>query len=161
MFEHSGMVRRVVRAEPPPTLELTRQGLIDLLEEADVAYPPRATKSVLLDLVVQHRQGAFIEFLEATKRATAKRTLESLARIELGAQGGALLERVTTTRTTKDGAVTTTVRERFTAPDWHADGWFLEPRAFRGAWQPLRARPAFRVRSTRLSRRNTVRSPKV
>ena len=40
-----------------------------------------------------------------------------------------LLERVTTTRTTKDGAVTTTVRERFTAPDWHADGWFLEPRA--------------------------------
>ena len=55
------------------------------------------------------------------------RTLESLARIELGAQGGALLERVTTTRTSrifKSGVATTTVRERFTAPDWHADGWF-------------------------------------
>ena len=52
------------------------------------------------------------------------RTLESLARIELGAQGGALVERVTTTRTAKDGTATTTVRERFTAPDWHADGWF-------------------------------------
>ena len=33
------------------------------------------------------------------------RTLESLARIELGAQGGALVERVTTTRTAKEGAV--------------------------------------------------------
>ena len=52
------------------------------------------------------------------------RTLESLARIELGAQGGALLERVTTTRISKSGVATTTVRERFTAPDWHADGWF-------------------------------------
>ena len=56
------------------------------------------------------------------------RTLESLARIEEGAQGGALVERVTTTRTAKDGTATTTVRERFTAPDWHADGWFLERR---------------------------------
>ena len=64
----------------------------------------------------------FLEFLEAIKRAT--RTLESLARIEEGAQGGALVERVTTTRTAKDGTATTTVRERFTAPDWHADGWF-------------------------------------
>ena len=87
------------RDEPPPTLDLTRQGLIDLLEEAEVQYPPCATKTALLDLVVQHRQGPFIEFLEATKRAGAVRTLESLARIELGAQGGARLERVTTTRT--------------------------------------------------------------
>ena len=34
----------------------------------------------------------------------------------------------TTTRTSKSGVVTTTVRERFTPPDWHADGWFLERR---------------------------------
>ena len=116
------------RDEPSPTLELTRQGLIDLLTEADVPYPVRATKSVLLDLVVLHRQGPFLEFLEATEKAAAVRTLESLARIELGAQGGALIERVTTTRTAKDGTVTTTVRERYTAPDWHSDGWFLERR---------------------------------
>ena len=116
------------RDEPPPSLELTRQGLIDLLEEADVAYPVRATKSVLLDLVVLHRQGPFLEFLESIEKAGALRTLESLARIELGAQGGALVARVTTTRTATDGTVTTTVRERFTPPDWHADGWFLERR---------------------------------
>ena len=116
------------RDEPPPTLELTRQGLIDLLAEADVTYPAQATKSVLLDLVVRHRQGPYIEFLEAVKRSGALRTLESLARIEAGAQGGALVERVTTTRTSKTGVVTTTVRERFTPPDWHADGWFLERR---------------------------------
>ena len=72
----------------------------------------------------------FLEFLEASTRATpgAIRTLESLARIELGAQGGALVECTTTTRTAKTGATTTTVRERWTPPDWRADGWFLERR---------------------------------
>ena len=66
----------------------------------------------------------YLDFLDSIKKAGAVRTLESLARIELGAQGGALLERVTTTRISKSGVATTTVRERFTAPDWHADGWF-------------------------------------
>ena len=70
----------------------------------------------------------FLEFLEASTRAGAIRTLEALARIELGAQGGALLERTTTTRTAQSGAVTTTVHERWTPPDWRADGWFLERR---------------------------------
>ena len=70
----------------------------------------------------------YIAFLAATTRAGAVRTLESLARIEEGAQGGALIECVTTTRTAKDGTVTTTVRERWTPPDWRADGWFLERR---------------------------------
>ena len=75
----------------------------------------------------RRRQGPFLEFLEATEKAGAVRTLESLARIELGAQGGALVERVTTTRTAKDGTATTTVRERFTPPDWHADGTRIVP----------------------------------
>ena len=69
----------------------------------------------------------YLDFLDSIKRA-AVRQLESLARIELAAQGGALLERVTTTRTSKSGVATTTVRERYSAPDWHADGWFLERR---------------------------------
>ena len=77
----------------------------------------------------------FLEFLAATTRAGAIRTLESLSRIEAGAEGGALLECTTTTRTAKNGATTTTVRERFTAPDWHADGWF-------GLVSAHRARPA-------------------
>ena len=98
------------------------------LTEANVTYPARANKTELLRLLTLHREGAYLEFMEAVKRAGAMRTLESLARIEAGAQGGALVERVTTTRTTKDGAITTTVRERWTPPDWHADGWFLERR---------------------------------
>ena len=73
-------------------------------------------------------QTPFLKFLKATTRAGAIRTLESLARIELGAQGGTLIECVTTTRTAKDGTVTITVRERWTPPDWRADGWFLERR---------------------------------
>ena len=81
---------------------------------SEVPHPVRATKTALLDLVVLHRQGPFLAFLAATEKASAVRTLESLARIELGAQGGALVERVTTTRTAKDGTATTTVRERFT-----------------------------------------------
>ena len=110
------------RDEPPPTLDLTRQGLIDLLVEADVTYPARATKTVLLRLLTLHREDPYLQFMHAVKRAGAVRTLESLARIELGAEGGALLERVTTTRTAKDGTATTTVRERWTPPDWRADG---------------------------------------
>ena len=112
------------RDEPPPTLELTRQGLIDLLAEADVTYSVQATKTELLRLLTLHREDPFMQFLQSIEKAGAVRTLESLARIELGAQGGALLERVTTTRISKSGVATTTVRERFTAPDWHADGWF-------------------------------------
>ena len=69
-----------------------------------------------------------MQFMHAVKRAGAVRTLESLDRIEAGAEGGALIERTTTTRTAKNGTATTTVRERFTPPDWHADGWFLERR---------------------------------
>ena len=93
-----------------------------------LVYRRLETKPVLLRLLTLHRQGAYLEFLDAVKRAGAIRTLESLTRIEAGAQGGALVERVTTTRTSKSGVVTTTVRERFTPPDWHADGWFLERR---------------------------------
>ena len=69
----------------------------------------------------------YLQFLHASTRAGAVRTMESLARIEAGAQGGALIERTTTTRTAK-GVATTTVRERWTPPDWRADGWFLERR---------------------------------
>ena len=116
------------RDEPPPTLDLTRQGLIDLLTEADVTYPARATKTELLERLTLHREGSFLQFLQASTRAGAIRTLEALARIELGAQGGALLERTTTTRTSKTGVVTNTVRERWSPPDWRADGWFLERR---------------------------------
>ena len=108
------------RDEPPPTLELTRQGLIDLLTEAGVPHPAGATKSVLLRLLTLHREDPYLQFLQSIEKAIAVRTLESLARIELGAQGGALLERVTTTRISKSGVATT--MERFTAPDWHADG---------------------------------------
>ena len=72
------------------------------------------------------REDPYVQFSQATEKAGAVRTLESLARIELGAQGGALLECTTTTRTAKNGTTTTTVRERFTPPDWRADGWFLD-----------------------------------
>ena len=96
--------------------------------EADVPYPAQATKTELLRLLTLHREDPFMQFLQSIEKAIAVRTLESLARIEEGAQGGALLERVTTSRTSKSGVVTTTVRERYSAPDWHADGWFLERR---------------------------------
>ena len=82
------------RDEPPPTLKLTRQGLIDLLVEADVPHPARATKTVLLRLLTLHRQGPYLDFLDSSTRAGAIRTLESLARIEAGAEGGALIERI-------------------------------------------------------------------
>ena len=111
-----------------PSLARKTSPLIDLLAEADVTYPAQATKTVLLRLLTLHREDPFLQFSQAREKATAVRTLESLARIEAGAEGGALVERTTTTRTAKDGTATTTVRERYTPPDWRADGWFLERR---------------------------------
>ena len=75
------------RDEPPPTLKLTRQGLIDLLTEANVTYPARATKTVLLELLTRHRQGPYLDFLDSSTRAGAIRTLASLARIEARSGG--------------------------------------------------------------------------
>ena len=49
------------RDEPPPTLELSRRGLIDLLTEANVTYPARANKTELLRLLTLHRQGPYPE----------------------------------------------------------------------------------------------------
>ena len=77
-------------------------------------------RSNLLELVAEMRAGM--------SSGDAIPSSESLARIEAGAEGGALVERTTTTCTAKDGTATTTVRERFTPPDWRADGWFLERR---------------------------------
>ena len=123
-----GNKARKPRDEPPPTLKLSRRGLIDLLTEANVTYPARANKTELLRLLTLHRQDPYLDFLDSSTRAGAIRTLASLARIEAGAEGGALIERTTTTRTAKSGTTTTTVRERWTPPDWRADGWFLERR---------------------------------
>ena len=112
-----GEVPRDCRPERALGSRLSRFGRVHELSTHD--RPQRVTD----DLASQRGLGA-LDFLDSIKKAGAVRTLESLARIELGAQGGALLERVTTTRTSKSGVATTTVRERFTAPDWHADGWF-------------------------------------
>ena len=89
---------------------------------------PRATTSTDVAPSRTDREDLFLQFLQAVKRAGAVRTLESLGRIEAGAQGGALVECTTTSRTAKNGTTTTTVRERWTPPDWRADGWFLERR---------------------------------
>ena len=107
----------------PPNVELDRN--ISAIYWPDPVLRLRVSSPNVMPVErVTTTRSPFLAFLAATKRACAQRTLESLARIELGAQGGALLERVTTTRISKSGVATTTVRERFTAPDWHADGWF-------------------------------------
>ena len=54
---------------------------------------PRGTHPLAVNQ--RRRRPVYLDFLDAIEKAPAVRTLESLARIELGAQGGALLERVT------------------------------------------------------------------
>ena len=70
---------------------------------APVALSTRIASNGFLTL---HREDPYLQFSQATEKAGTVRTLESLARIELGAQGGALVERVNTTRTAKDGTAT-------------------------------------------------------
>ena len=88
-------------------------------------------RDVLLRLLTLHRQEPFLEFLEAVKRAGAIRTLESLARIEAGAQGGALIERTTTTRTAKDAG-----GGRWAVGRWVLDRWCVNHR-FQQGLDPL------------------------
>ena len=68
----------------------TRRGAVRTLEGARYARFASGNASSTV---------SYLQFLQSIEKAIAVRTLESLARIELGAQGGALLERVTTTRT--------------------------------------------------------------
>ena len=58
------------------------------------------------------RSHVYLQFLQATEKAGAVRTLESLARIELGAQGGARFWNGSRRPAfSKSGVATTTVRD--------------------------------------------------
>ena len=49
-----------------------------------------------------------------------------IASIDQAGEGGAVIERTTTTRTLRDGSMVTETRERYAPPDWRADAWHLE-----------------------------------
>lgn len=63
----------------------------------------------------------YFQFFHALKKAEGDRALLALARIGKAGQGGAVIERTTTTR---DGV--TTVKEKVAQPQWTADAWLLE-----------------------------------
>jgi hypothetical protein len=78
------------------------------------------------------KKGEYFEFFNAVKKAEADFITVSMARIRKAASGGQVLERTTTTVTTRDsrGKTTTTVttKERFSQGQWAADAWTLERR---------------------------------
>ena len=63
----------------------------------------------------------YVHFLHALEKAKGDRATLSLARIGKAGQGGAVIERTSTTR---DGV--TTVKEKIAQPQWTADAWLLE-----------------------------------
>ena len=116
------------RDEPAPTLDLTRQELTDLLEEAEVAYPPRATKTALVELLTLHRQGPYIEFLEALKRAEAEAQVEWLSEIASIGRGGHPETTVTEEYDAAGNLKTRTTRTAASRAVWQAYAWLLERR---------------------------------
>ena len=48
---------------------------INLLVEADVTYPARAAKTVLLRLLTLHREDPYLQFSQAMQRRTAPTVL--------------------------------------------------------------------------------------
>ena len=64
----------------------------------------------------------YFQFFHAIKKAEGDRALLALARIGKAGQGGAVIERTTTTNA--DGV--TTVKEKIAQPQWTADAWLLE-----------------------------------
>ncbi len=71
------------------------------------------------------KAGPYLAFFTALKKARADRLAASVARIGTAAEGGAVIERTTTTITIGD-KTTTKVVERLSQGQWTADAWFLE-----------------------------------
>ena len=72
------------------------------------------------------RDGKFVQFYQAIKRAEAEWEQEQAEAIRETAKGGQLLSRTTTER--KDGSTVTT--ETYTRPEWTARAWLLERKAY-------------------------------
>ena len=71
---------------------------------------------------------AHVAFYEALKKAEAEAVAVSVGRIRRAANGGAVLERTTTTKIGPDGTPVTEVWEKVAQPLWVADAWLLERR---------------------------------
>ena len=67
-------------------------------------------------------------FYQALKKAEAEAIAVSVGRIRRAANGGAVLERTTTTTIGPDGEPVTKVVEKVAQPVWTADAWLLERR---------------------------------
>jgi hypothetical protein len=97
---------------------------------ADRAGIDRSTLWAWLARGRKDKKGKFFEFSNAVKKGEADAVAGSVARIRKAAIGGQLLERTTTTVTTRDKTgkpvTTTTTKERFSAGQWTADAWLLE-----------------------------------
>lgn len=80
----------------------------------------------------EDKTGVYRQFFQAMKKAEADRLAASVARIGKAAQGGQVIDRVTTetTKVGKDGTSTTTKKtvEKVAQGQWTADAWFLERR---------------------------------
>ena len=69
-----------------------------------------------------------VHLIPALKRAEAEAVAVSVGRIRRAANGGAVLERTTTTTVGPDGKPVTKVTEKIAQPVWTADAWLLERR---------------------------------
>ena len=67
-------------------------------------------------------------FFQALKKAEAEAVAVSVGRIRRAANGGAVLERTTTTTIGPDDKPVTKVTEKVAQPIWTADAWLLERR---------------------------------
>ena len=64
----------------------------------------------------------YLHFLHTIKKARAERLVRSKRRIDLAAEGGALIEE--TVSVSSNGSTTT--KRRFAQPVWQADAWLVE-----------------------------------
>lgn len=78
----------------------------------------KAVQEATTGLIAQ----AYRSFFSAVKKARADCVAERVKRIGKAGQGGAVVERITTTD--KSGNVS--VKEKVSRPEWTADAWYLE-----------------------------------
>lgn len=93
---------------------------------ARAAGIPKQTVSAWLARGSREQRGPFRDFADSVARARARATARNLVELRRAARGGQILQRLTETIEHENGSVTTKTTERWTAPDWRANAWWLE-----------------------------------
>lgn len=88
--------------------------------------PETVRKWVSRGMHATRKDSPFATFATAIAQARARAAEKNVLNLQRASEGGQLIQRVTEVEEKDDGTVNTKTTERYTAPDWRANAWWLE-----------------------------------